>query len=135
RSAEAAGATGAYLAAGTADPFSWKALRGAMGAAFRLPHVRGLAVEEALARIRRHGVTILAAVPAGGQRHDEADLTGPVALLLGPEAAGLDAGLAAGADGRVSIPMAGEAESLNVASAAAVLLFEAARQRSAVRSR
>jgi len=131
RAAEAAGATGVYFSRGTADPFSWKALRGAMGSAFRLPHVRGIAAEEVLARLRRRGVTTLAAVATGGERYDAADLRRPVALLLGQEAAGLEADLAAGADGRITIPMAGGAESLNVAVAAGVLLFEAARQRAA----
>jgi len=131
RAAEAAGATGAYLTAGTADPQSWKALRGAMGSAFRLPHVRGLAAEEVLARLRGRGVATLAAVASGGERYDEVDLRRPVAFLLGEERAGLDAGLAGRADGRVTIPMGGRAESLNVAVAAGVLLFEARRQRSA----
>jgi RNA methyltransferase, TrmH family len=130
RAAEAAGATGAYLTAGTADPFSWKALRGAMGSAFRLPHVRGLAPEEAVARLRRHGVKTLAAAVTGGERYDTVDLGRPVAFLLGEEAGGLGADVLALADGRVTIPMAGMAESLNVAVAAGVLLFEAARQRS-----
>lgn len=131
RAAEAAGATGAYLTRGTADPFSWKALRGAMGSAFRLPHVRGIAAEEALARLRRRGVTVLAAAAGDGDRYDAVDLRRPTAFLMGPEAAGLDAALAAAADGRITIPMAGGAESLNVAVAAGVLLFEAARQRAA----
>jgi len=131
RAAEAAGATGAYFTRGTADPLSWKALRGAMGSAFRLPHLRGLAAEEVLARLGRRGVTTLAAVATGGERYDAADLRRPVALVLGQEAAGLEADLAARADGRITIPMAGGAESLNVAVAAGVLLFEAARQRAA----
>jgi TrmH family RNA methyltransferase len=131
RAAEAAGATGAYLTRGTADPFSWKALRGAMGSAFRVPHVRGLAANEVLERLRRRGVTVLAAAAGEGERYDAVDLRGPVAFLLGQEAGGLEAGLAAQADGRITIPMAGRAESLNVAVAAGVLLFEAARQRAA----
>jgi len=129
RTAEAAGATGAYLTAGTADPFSWKALRGAMGSAFRLPQVRGLSAEEVMARLTARGVATLAAVPAGGQAYDTADLRRPVAFLLGEERSGIGAQLAARADARVSIPMPGRAESLNVAVAAGVLLFEAARQR------
>lgn len=129
RAAEASGATGAYVTAGTADPLSWKALRGAMGSAFRLPHVGGLTVAEALARLRLRGVTTLAAVAKGGDRYDGIDLTRPVAFVLGPEAAGLDADVAARADRRITIPMGGGAESLNVAVAAGVLLFEAARQR------
>jgi TrmH family RNA methyltransferase len=131
RAAEAAGATGAYFTRGTADPFSWKALRGAMGSAFRLPHVRGLAAGEVLERLRRRHVVILAAGASDGDRYDSVDLRRPVAFLLGQEAGGLDADLAAGTDGRITIPMAGGAESLNVAVAAGVLLFEAARQRAA----
>ena len=134
RAAEAAGATGAYLTAGTADPFGWKALRGAMGSALRVPHVRGLSLEEVLARLHRRGVSTAAAVAAGGQRYDAVDLTQPTALLLGSEAHGLTAEVAARAERRITIPMGGRAESLNVAVAAGVLLFEAARQRSAVRS-
>jgi TrmH family RNA methyltransferase len=134
RAAEAAGATGAYLTRGTADPFSWKALRGAMGSAFRVPHVRGLAAAEVLARLGRRGVTVLAAAAGDGERYDSVDLRRPVAFLIGQEAGGLDADLAARADGRITIPMQGRAESLNVAVAAGVLLFEAARQRAAGRS-
>jgi TrmH family RNA methyltransferase len=129
RAAEAAGATGAYLTAGTADPYSWKALRGAMGSAFRLPHVRGLGADEVMARLRGRGVTTLAAVATKGDPHDTVDLRRPVAFVLGEEKGGLEAEIAARADGRVTIPMAGRAESLNVAVAAGVLLFEAARQR------
>ena len=131
RAAEAAGATGAYFTRGSADPLSWKALRGAMGSAFRVPHVRGLAAGEVLERLRRRNVAILAAAATDGDRYDTVDLRRPVAFLLGQEAGGLAADLAAQADGRITIPMAGHTESLNVAVAAGVLLFEAARQRAA----
>jgi TrmH family RNA methyltransferase len=134
RAGEAAGATGAYLTFGTADPFSWKALRGAMGSAFRLPHVRGLRAEDALARLRGRGVTTLAAVARGGEPYDAVDLRRPVAFVLGPEAGGLAPDLAARTDSRITIPMSGRAESLNVAVAAGVLLFEATRQRGRPRS-
>lgn len=129
RSAAAAGATGAYLTAGTADPFSWKALRGSMGAAFRLPLIRGLTAAEVLARLGRRGLATLALDPRGGSPYPEADMRGPLALLLGGEGAGLPEEAAAGATLRVRIPMARGVESLNVAAAAAVVLFEAARQR------
>jgi TrmH family RNA methyltransferase len=129
RAAEAAGASGAYLTTGTADPLSWKALRGAMGSAWRLPHVRGLSATEVLARLRARGVTSLAAVAGTAEAYDTVDLARPVAFLLGQEAGGLEDEIASQADGRIAIPMAGRAESLNVAVAAGVLLFEAARQR------
>lgn len=129
RSAEAAGATGAYLTTGTADPLSWKALRGSMGSAFRLPHHRGLAVDEAVRRLRARGVALVAAAADGDVPYDRTDLRRPVAILLGREGAGLPADLVEEADERLAIPMRGGVESLNVGVAAGVLLFEAARQR------
>lgn len=129
RSAEAAGATGAYLTDGAADPFSWKALRGSMGSAFRLPHRRRLTTVDALARLRAHGVEVIAAAAGAALPYYEADLRGPVALLLGPEGSGLPPAVVAGAARSVAIPMAAGVESLNVGVAAGVLLFEAARQR------
>jgi len=129
RAAEAAGATGAYLAEGCADPFSWKALRGSMGSAFRLPHVRGVDAREAMARMESRGVATVAATSSAGTRYDEVDLTRPVAVLVGSEGAGLPEDLLARASARVTIPMIGGVESLNVSVAAGILLFEAARQR------
>ena len=131
RSAEAAGATGAYLTEGTADPFSWKALRGSMGSALRLPHVRGLSARSALDRARERGLQVVATNAHASSAYDEVDFRRPVALLFGAEGSGLAGELAASADRRVRIPMQGPVESLNVGVAAGVLLFEAARQRRA----
>jgi RNA methyltransferase, TrmH family len=131
RTAEAAGASGAYLTRDTADPYSSKALRGSMGSAFRLPHVRGLAAGEIVARLRTRGITVVAAVARGAVPYDAVDLRSPVAFVLGPEAAGLSPEIAAAADVRAAIPMAAPVESLNVSVAAGVLLFEARRQRGA----
>jgi TrmH family RNA methyltransferase len=135
RTAEAAGASGAYLTAGTADPFSWKALRGSMGSALRLPHVSGLTWEEVRARLRARGIAIAATVVEGGTPYDEADLGVPLALVLGNEGAGLPEEIVAAADRRLAIPLGGAVESLNVGVAAGVLLFEAARQRRRVTRR
>lgn len=129
RTAEAAGATGAYLTRGTADPFAWKALRGAMGSAFRLPHLTGLGVEEALRRLRGRGVEPVATVTGAPHRYDELDLRRPIAFLLGNEGSGLPEHVLHGIELQVSIPMKGAVESLNVGVAAGLLLFEAARQR------
>lgn len=134
RSAEAAGATGAYLTEGTADPLSWKALRGSMGTAFRLPHVRGLSARTALERVRARGLQVVAADARGALPYDELDLRAATAVLFGTEGSGLAAELAAAADRRVRIPMRPPVESLNVGVAAGVLLFEAARQRRRPRS-
>ena len=129
RTAEAAGATGAYLTAGTADPFSWKALRGSMGSALRVPHVRGIPAGEVVRRLRERGVAVVATAARGDASYDRADLRRPVALLLGAEGAGLPADLVRAADETLSIPTHGHVESLNVGVAAGILLFEAARQR------
>jgi TrmH family RNA methyltransferase len=129
RTAEAAGATGAYLTAGTADPLSWKALRGSMGSALRVPHVRGLPADEVVRRLRERGVALLATTALGPVPYDRADLRRPFALLLGGEGSGLSDELVRGADQALSIPMHGRVESLNVGVAAGIVLFEAARQR------
>jgi TrmH family RNA methyltransferase len=128
RTAEAAGATGAYLTAGCADPFAWKALRGSMGSAFRLPHVRGREALDALCRLRARGVTALAAAAQAEMPYQAADLRRPVALVVGNEGSGLPAAVVRECI-PLTIPMAAPVESLNVGVAAGVLLFEAARQR------
>lgn len=129
RAADACGATGIATTPGTADPFGWKALRGSMGSAFRLPVAVAVplpAIEAALDAAR---IPLVAAVPRGGTPLPDADLTGPVAVLVGSEGAGVPAGLAARAAARVSIPMRPPVESLNVSLAAALIFYEAARQR------
>lgn len=129
RTAEAAGATGALLSTGCADPFSWKALRGSMGSAFRLPHSAMLEPHAALAVLRREAIAAVAASPHGNTAYAEWDWRRPSGVLLGAEGAGLPSEIEAAADARVSIPLAATVESLNVTAAAAVVLFEAARQR------
>jgi len=129
RSAEAAGATGALLTAGCADPLAWKALRGSMGSAFRLPHVGGLGLEQALDTLVARDVRIFATAADGEQRYDQADLAGRVAIVVGREGSGLPAAARRRAIARLRIPLAPPVESLNVGVAAALVLFEAARQR------
>lgn len=129
RTAEAAGATGVYLTRGCADPCSWKAIRGAMGSAFRLPHFQATDAGALLRRFHSRGLAILTAVAADGRRYDRCDFTRPAALFLGNEGAGLPEEVLAAADERIMVPTKPPVESLNVAVAAGVLLFEAARQR------
>jgi TrmH family RNA methyltransferase len=129
RVAEACGATGVVASAGTADPFGWKALRGAMGSAFRLPVAYGAPHLEYRSALEQAGVSLLAAVPRGGTLLPSADLRKPVAILLGGEGAGLPPDLLGAANGRVTIPMQSGVDSLNVAASAAIILYEAARQR------
>lgn len=127
RAAEAAGATGAIMGDDTADPLSPKALRGAMGSAFRLPLAEAMTIT-AINNLRRAGVTVWAAT-ARGQRYDAIDWRRPSAIVVGNEGAGLPPDVIHACSGRVSVPMAGHVESLNVAVAGGVILFEAARQR------
>jgi TrmH family RNA methyltransferase len=131
RSAEAAGAGGLVCCDGCVDMFNPKAVRASAGAVFHVPVVAGGQPVEVLERIGAWGVRRLGAVTRGGEPYHDADLTGPVAFVLGNEAHGLPDDLAAHLDGTLSIPMAGRAESLNVGMAAAILTFEAARQRRA----
>lgn len=129
RCAEAAGATGMVVTSGSADPLGWKALRGSAGSAFRLPLATGIDAAQACALARVHGLRVVATCPAGGCDLDECDLAGPVMLLLGGEGPGLAPDLLESADVRLRIPLKPPVESLNVAVAAGVILFEARRQR------
>lgn len=130
RTAEAAGASGAIATQDTSDPFSPKSLRGAMGAAFRLPVWHGPTYEETATWCREHRIQTICADLHASASYDQVDLKHPSALILGPESTGLSREEIAAADHAVKIPMHSEAESLNVAVAAGVLLYEAARQRS-----
>jgi TrmH family RNA methyltransferase len=131
RAAEAGGATGVVLAGASADPWGWKALRASMGSTFRLPVVRSRDDRSLVAELAATGVALVAAVPRGGSPMDTADLAQPTALLIGGEGAGVPAVWFERAAARISIPMAASVESLNAAIAAAVLVFEARRQRHA----
>jgi RNA methyltransferase, TrmH family len=129
RVAEAAGATGFVAAGGSANPFGWKALRGSMGSALRLPIASELTPEDAVAAARHHGCRVIAAVPRHGRSLFEADLSGPITILIGGEGQGLTAAIADGADERITIPMQAPVESLNAAVTAALIVYEARRQR------
>lgn len=129
RSAAAAGATGVVLDELSADPWGWKALRASMGSAFHLPVCRSRALLSLVDEWRRSGLTIIASVPRGGVEMYRHDFSRPTAVLLGGEGAGLASELMHAADARISIAMHGSIESLNAAVAAALLLYEAQRQR------
>lgn len=129
RVAEAGGATGVVCAGACADPFGWKALRGSMGSAFRLPLVVRRDVREAIDEARRHSCRIVATSPRRGSSLFESDLRGPIAVLVGGEGPGLAAPQMETADERVMIPMQPPVESLNVAVTTAVIVYEAHRQK------
>jgi RNA methyltransferase, TrmH family len=129
RTAEAAGAAGVIVTAGTSDPFSPKALRGAMGSAFRLPFWPGAKYEEVIAWCAERQIRTICADVSGSKPYTEVDWLGASALIVGPESTGLTSEEISAANEAVRVPMKGSAESLNVAVATGVLLFEANRQR------
>ena len=130
RTAEAAGATAFIATQSTADPLGWKALRGSMGSALRLPIARD-DIKTTLEAFHKAGIVPTALVPRGGEPLFATDLKAPTALILGGEGPGLPPEIVRRIDRRVSIPMLGPVESLNVGVAAALVLYEAFRQRSA----
>jgi TrmH family RNA methyltransferase len=129
RTAEAAGATGVIATMHTSDPFSPKALRGAMGSAFRLPVWSGPTYEQVLEWCRANNIQTLCADARGSVDYTKVDWRLPTALVLGSESEGFSKEELEAAGKSVSVPMRGSVESLNVAVSAGVLLYEAARQR------
>jgi len=130
RAAEAAGATAAITTDGSTDLFSTKALRGAMGSSFRLPLWTGAGFWEIIEWCAARDIRTVCADVRSKRAHTEIDWTVPRALIVGAEAAGLEQVEVAAADEALRIPMRAPVDSLNVAVASAVILYEAARQRS-----
>lgn len=129
RSAEAAGADGVLCCGGSVDLYNPKTVRASAGSLFHVPVVAGGDPVEVLREMATWGVQRLSTAATGGRDYSEVDLTRPVAFVLGNEANGLGRDIDELVDERVTIPMIGRSESLNVGMAAAVLCFEAARQR------
>ena len=143
RAADAAGATGIVTAGTSACPYNAKCIRGTMGSIFRLPlldtavasnaQADGPASRESplkiLAELARHNVTLIATSLTAETRHTDVNLTRPVAIILGGEGAGVPEAVIDHCTITLRIPIKRDVESLNVACAAAVLFYEAARQR------
>jgi TrmH family RNA methyltransferase len=129
RTAGASAATGFIALAGGADPFREKAVRGAMGSTFRLPTLAGMQPAELLTFCRQQKLQLVVADAAGDRDYLDFDWRKPIVLVVGAEAAGVPPQLLQAADARVRIAVRAPVDSLNVAVAAGVLLFEARRQR------
>src|SRR5712691_4416713 len=139
RSAEAFGSAGAVLGEGTVSPFNSKVIRASAGSVFRLPIVhrqpRGHAksgpvkLEEISQKLRAQSVRQFATSSHKGTPVDQASLTGPAAIFLGNEGAGLPREVMAKMDESIAIPHTTQVESLNAGVAASIVLYEAARQR------
>jgi TrmH family RNA methyltransferase len=130
RAAVAAGA-GAVVVAGGVDPTSPKVVRSSAGALFAVDVVTAESPTAALDRLHDLGFRTVGTTVMGGEPYDRVDLTGPVAVVLGNEAHGLAPDVVATLDQVVTVPMAGPTESLNVAMAGTVVVFEVLRQRRA----
>lgn len=135
RTADAAGADAVVFTDASVDPYNGKCVRASAGSLFHLPVVVGVPVTEAITQLRAAGAGVLAADGSGERDLDSAARTGeldhPVAWVFGNEAWGLPKDVVAATDGAVRVPIYGAAESLNLATAAAVCLYTTARQQRA----
>ena len=133
RAAEASGAAAAIFCDGSVDPTNPKCVRASAGALFHVMVSTGGDALDVLGKLGRVEVLRAATTTRDGRPCSDADLTGPVAIVLGNEAHGLDPVIAASLDELLTIPMEGRSESLNVAMAGSILCYEALRQRRATR--
>jgi TrmH family RNA methyltransferase len=128
RTADSAGVDAVIACDPATDLGNPNLIRSSIGTVFYLPVVQA-ASEDAARWLNAHGVRVVTTEPAAEQVHTDADLTGPLAIVVGAEDAGVSDVWKRAADVRVRIPMLGKNDSLNVSVAAAVLLYEAVRQR------
>lgn len=128
RSAEAFEAAGVLLGEGTVSPFNWKAVRASAGSVFRLPVVR-VQLPEVLDQLRERGMRLVATSSHKGTPLDKVALSGPAAIFVGSEGAGLSRDLLKEMDEIVAIRHSPKVESLNAGVAASIVLYEAARQK------
>jgi RNA methyltransferase, TrmH family len=129
RTAAAAGVEGLWVSADSVDLDHPKVLRASAGQWFRLPMVVSSDLQIETSQLGAQGVQIVATLPTAELTYWQADFCKPTLLLLGNEGAGLSPAMIAGSDLQVKIPLATGVESLNVAIAAALILYEAQRQR------
>ncbi|MEW6273713.1 MAG: RNA methyltransferase [Bacillota bacterium] len=129
RSADAAGANGVILTQGTVDLYNPKTLRATMGSLFHLPVLTASGVDGVLAQLAGVGLQLVVGDPEGETLLSHCDFTRPTVLVIGNEARGCSEKILQRADQIIRIPMPGRAESLNVAMAAAIMLYEVVRQR------
>ena len=129
RSAEGAGVTGIILSANSVDMYNPKTIRSTMGSIYRVPFLYVEELEEVIVSLKQEGVRVFATHLDGEAYDTKEQYQGEVAFLLGNEAKGLSPEVVGLADTKVKIPMQGKVESLNVAIAASVFMFEVSRQR------
>ncbi len=128
RSADAAGVDGVVVCSAGTDVLNPNVVRASLGTVFSIP-VAQADPDSVRLWLKHHAIRIIAAAPDADRLYIEADMTRSCAILLGSEHTGLDIEWMASADDRVRLPSVGHADSINVAMAATVMLFEARRQR------
>ena len=128
RSADAAGATAVIVCDPLTDLYNPNLIRASIGACFTMPTV-ACSSEECIAFLKKHGVQILTAQLQDSKLYYDTPMTGPTAIVMGTESTGLTDVWREAADAHIRIPMLGRLDSLNVSVSAAILLFEAVRQR------
>jgi TrmH family RNA methyltransferase len=129
RTADAVGASAVVFAESTVDPTNPKTVRASAGSIFHLPVLEGGPVVELIRRLQDGGFSTVGTLARDGVAYTDFDWCQPVAIVLGNEAAGLAGEVVDALDATVTVPLDGQAESLNVSTAAAVVCFEARRQR------
>jgi TrmH family RNA methyltransferase len=129
RTLEAFGATACLLGPGTVNLLNAKAMRASAGSVFRVPHFRCPTEKDALALCRRHALRTIALDPKGSKYLSDLDLSRGVAFFVGREGSGLNPAVVAQMDEVARIPISSSVDSLNAAVAAALALYETARQR------
>lgn len=129
RTGEGAGISGIIMSRDTVDVYNPKTIRATMGSVYRVPFLYADSLEETVGAMKKCGISVYAAHLKGEKSYDRCDYTEAAAFLIGNEGNGLTERTAALADTYVKIPMEGQLESLNAAVAAALLMYETARQR------
>ncbi|MCE5286158.1 MAG: RNA methyltransferase [Pelosinus sp.] len=129
RTADAAGCSAVLLTKGCADLFGGKTVRATMGSLFHLPCVSGLTKQELLECFKQHNIAAFATSLTASKEYFSVNFKQPIAIIFGNEGSGVSEEFLGGAEDRIHIPIYGQAESLNVAASAAVILYETVRQR------
>jgi TrmH family RNA methyltransferase len=129
RLGEAFGATGCIATSGTAGQYNAKLVRASAGSLFRLPHVWDVDLDDLGQRAHSAGIQLIGTDPTGAAELESPDWSGPTLIMIGNEAAGLGSAETSMCDALVRIPHSANVESLNAATAAAIVLYEADRQR------
>jgi TrmH family RNA methyltransferase len=129
RTADAAGCSAVLLTKGCADLFGGKTVRATMGSLFHLPCIAGFSQAELIASFKEHKITVFATSLEASKEYYSVDFNQPIAIVFGNEGNGVSKEMLECAQARVHIPIYGQAESLNVAASAAVILYETVRQR------